>query len=167
MAETPDLFARLYDELHAAAAGRLATESDGHQLHPADLLHDVYLRMARAAPGRWASPEGFYAVAVATMRRVLIDRARGQNAVKRGGSQRRIMINVDELVAGSHQVEILDVERVLDELAGNHPEYVRVVELRFFGGMSERQTAEVLQQSVYEVRRAWKEIRDFMRSRLT
>jgi RNA polymerase sigma factor (TIGR02999 family) len=144
----------VYDELRRRAAGHLRRERRGHTLRPTDLVHETYLRLS-AQNSRWQNREQFFAVATRLMRRILVDHARRRAAAKRGGGLRVTL--AAEGVAGSDRdsPDLLDLDAALDELAALDERQVRLVELRYFAGMSIAEAARVLGLSPATVSREW------------
>jgi RNA polymerase sigma factor (TIGR02999 family) len=149
----------VYEQLRALAASRMANEAAGHTLQPTALVHEAFLRLLRLPPGSVQNRVHFFALAAQAMRRILADHARRHRAAKRGGSAVRVPL---ELVEGGapgtpagDDVAADDLDAALEDLAKLDERQARVVELRFFGGLSIEETAEVLAVSPATVKRDW------------
>ncbi len=158
-----ELFTVLYRELHSLAHSAMRREGPGHILQTTALIHETYMRLAKSSDGRWRNREHFYRVAARAMRRILVSEARSRRAVKRGGGRRPV--SLDELgevgrVSGRFEDRFADLEeldKALDKLGKqNGAERIcRVVELRFFAGLTHKETADVLKVSRATVRQDW------------
>lgn len=152
---TEQLTALVYDELRRIAAGYLRAERPDHTLQPTALVHEAFLRLS-AHSAEWENRSHFLAIAATTMRRVLVDHARRRAAAKRDGG---IMITMDDAVgapeAGADALDLLAVDEALARFAALDERAARVVELRFFGGLSVEETAEALRISSASVKRDW------------
>lgn len=145
----------LYRELHGMAHGRLRHERPGATLQTTALVHEAYLRLVDQRQVEWRDRGHFLALAATMMRRVLVDRARTRDAVKRGGGEPAIALTEIQSLGVDPEVEILDVDRALDRLAAAFPRAARVVELRFFGGLELEEIGEVVGISLRTVKRDW------------
>jgi RNA polymerase sigma factor (TIGR02999 family) len=158
-----DLLPRVYDELRALADAYMRRERAGHTLQPTALVHEAFLRLLRLPPGSVQNRIHFFALAAQAMRRILADHARRHRAAKRGGSAVRVPLELVEgtpAIAGyapGTQTEVAadDLDTALEDLAKLDARQARVVELRFFGGLSIEETAEVLAVSPATVKRDW------------
>jgi RNA polymerase sigma factor (TIGR02999 family) len=143
----------VYRELRKRAAGHLRRERRGHTLRPTDLVHEAYLRLC-AQNSAWQNREQFFGVASRLMRRILVDHARARAAAKRGGGLRVTL--VDSPVASSQsEPDLLDLDSALDELAVLDERQARLVELRFFGGLSVDEAAAATGVSLATAAREW------------
>ena len=164
------LFDLLYAELKEVAARRMRGEAHDHTLQPTALLHEAWLRLDGFRQGAWQGPEHYKAVAARAMRQVLVDHARGRDAERRGG--RRATQPLDEerdrswVVEGADRVEILALEAALTALAERSERQARVVELRFFGGLGQAETAQALGVSEETVKRDWRLARAWLHREL-
>jgi RNA polymerase sigma-70 factor, ECF subfamily len=147
-------FDDLYAELRAAAARSLRSERDGHTLRPTALVHEAYLRLS-AHRGRWESHEQFVAAAAGAMRRILVDHARRRGAARRGEGQRPVTLTAGSAASGPLEIDVLALHHALHELAAVDERSARVVELRFFGGLTTGKAARVLEISAASVKRDW------------
>jgi RNA polymerase sigma factor (TIGR02999 family) len=145
----------VYQELRRLAASYLRRERPGQTLQPTGLVHEAYLRLLKDRPDRWQNRAHFCAIAAHSMRQILIERARARGALKRGGAQPRVTLD-EALVAGGEQsIDILALDRALEKLATLDAEQARLVELRFFGGLTVEETAEEMGISPATVKRHW------------
>jgi RNA polymerase sigma factor (TIGR02999 family) len=144
----------VYEELRRLAAHYLRGERADHTLQPTALVNEAYLCLAKQDDVRWQNRAHFLAIAANTMRRVLVDHARERGAVKRGGDRRRVTLR-SSIALDDRDVDILSLDEALQKLAGFDPEGARVVELRFFGGLTVEETAEATGTSPATVKRTW------------
>ena len=151
------LFPVVYDELRRLASGHLKGERSGHTLQTTALVHEAYLRLVDLRRIEWQDRAHFFGVASGAIRRILIDHARARNRDKRGGGA--VHVSIDEVLAVSVTEppgpELLELDRALTALAALHPDKARVVELRFFGGLTLPEIAEVLGVTRRTVDRYW------------
>ena len=156
----------LYNELHEMARRRLARERAGATLQTTALVHEAYLRLVDQRHVHWRDRGHFLALAATMMRRVLVDRARARRAGKRGSGEQAITLT-DVAAAGlDPAVEVLDVDRALERLANAYPRPARVVELRFFGGLSHADVARAFGVSVPTIERRWRLARAWLHAEL-
>jgi RNA polymerase sigma factor (TIGR02999 family) len=156
----------VYDELRRQAARHLRRERREHTLRPTALVHEAYLRLAgQRAP--WRNRAQFFGVAARVMRRILVDHARGHGAAKRGGSWCRVGLEEDTAVARPRDLEVLALEAALADLAGLDPDKARLVELRYFGGLSLEEAASVLEVSPSTATREWRMAKAWLYRRIT
>jgi RNA polymerase sigma factor (TIGR02999 family) len=153
----------IYDELRRLAAQRLAREKPGLTLQPTALVHEAYLRLVDSESiGHWDSRGHFFAAAAEAMRRILVENARRRGREKHGGGRRREHPELDELgVSGSSQ-ELLALHEALEQFALHDPVKAKLVELRFFGGLTLSQAAECLEISPSTADRAWRYARAWL-----
>jgi RNA polymerase sigma-70 factor (ECF subfamily) len=146
----------VYGELHRMASRSMAGENPGNSLQPTALVNEAWLHLVEARDVRWQDRAHFFAVSAQMMRRILVDGARARRSEKRGGGLLRLNLNesIDGVVDRS--AELISLDEALDRLAGFDPRKAKVIELRFFGGMSVEETAEVLKISPQSVMRDWK-----------
>lgn len=146
----------VYDELHAIAAGYLSADGADITLSPTELVHEAYLRLADAGRIAARGRAYFFAAAARAMRRIIVDHARRRNRLKRGGGRR--VITLDDAVSfagGGRPIDVLDLERGLEALTDIAERSVRVVECRFYGGLSIGDTALTLGVTPRTVNRDW------------
>jgi RNA polymerase sigma factor (TIGR02999 family) len=144
----------VYQELHRLAQSYMRRERPDHTLQPTALIHEAYLRLA-GEDVDWKSREHFIGVAAHVMRRVLVDHARAHRAEIRGGDRRRVELDEGLAVAAERSDEVLLVDGALERLAKRNQRQARVVELRYFGGLSMEEIAAVLSMSLRSVKRDW------------
>jgi len=149
------LFSLVYDELRRIAHRQMAGERPDHTLDTTGLLHEAYLRLVDQASADWADRVHFFAVASNAMRRILVDYARRFRTAKRGGAPRRVSLTDAMLVTEERADTLLAVDEALGELARIDERLSRVVECRFFAGLTEAETAQVLGVTDRTVRRDW------------
>lgn len=158
----------LYPELKKIAARFLGNERAGHTLDPHALLHEGWMRIAASDPIAYQNRAHFLALSAQTMRRVLIDHARGRHREKRGGHQQQLSLTaVEGWNPVAYDEDLLDLDKALDDLARADPRAARVVELRFFGGLLEEDIASTLGVSVITVKRDWKVARAWLMHRMS
>ncbi len=135
----------VYQELRALAASRLAQEQPGQTLQATALVHEAYLRLVgRDAAAHWNSRAHFFAAAAEAMRRILVDQARRKQADKRGGRGRRVPLEAADVGLTSPADELLDIDEALTRLAAEDPQAARLIQLRYFSGLSIEDAAEVV-----------------------
>lgn len=156
----------VYEQLRAIARQRMAGERPGNTLQATALVHEAYLRLVGEREVAWAGRAHFFATAAEAIRRILIDHARARAQVKRGGGRQRVPLNVVDLAVDADPHGILSVDEAISRLEIQDAELGRIVRLRFFAGLSERETAEVLGVSDRSVRRAWALARAWLRREL-
>ena len=143
----------VYEELRKLAAQKLAQEKPGQTLQATALVHEAYLRLV--GDQHFDNRGHFFAAAAAAMRRILVEDARRKRAVKHGGQVRRLDVDIDRLESPNHADEILAVDEALAKLARENPAVARLVNLRYFAGMTLDEAAAVLQVSVRTAYRYW------------
>lgn len=161
------LMALVYDELRAIAHRQLRRRRPGQTLDTTALVHEAYLKLVDPAGAAWQERRHFFAVAAIAIRHILVDAARRRAARKRGGEVLRITFDElapvhKDLGANADAVEILALDEALTSLAALNERLSRLVELRFFAGLTEEETAEVLGTSERTVRRDWRKARAFL-----
>jgi RNA polymerase sigma factor (TIGR02999 family) len=147
----------IYDELRRIAGAQMRRERAGHTLQATAVVHEAYLRLAGEQEIQWQSRAHFFAIAARAMRQVLLDYARQRHAGKRGGEgAQKVEIDVD-LLAGANRIEdIVAIDEVVTRLSELDQQQGRIVELRFFGGLSVEETAEAMGISDSTVKREWR-----------
>lgn len=146
----------VYDELRRIAHSYMQRERNGHTLETTALVNEAYLRLAGQQRIDWQSRTHFFAVTAQVMRHILIDHARRRQYAKHGGELRQVDIEEAALMSQERAAELVALDEALDELARLDPRKSRVVELRYFGGLSLEETAQVLEISLMTVRRDWR-----------
>jgi RNA polymerase sigma-70 factor, ECF subfamily len=156
----------IYDELRSLAANYLRRERPDHTLQPTALVHEAYLRMIDQSQVSWQNRAHFFGIAAQMMRRILVDHARAHNAGKRGADFQKLSLddNIDKAVERSG--ELIALDEALKELAGVDEQKARIVELRYFGGLSFEETAEALGVSAVTVKRHWRMARAWLFGRM-
>ncbi len=145
----------LYDELHRLALYYMRNERPGHTLQATALVNEAYLKLVDQSEANWENRAQFIAVAAQVMRRVLIDHARARKAAKRGGLQQKIPLEDVVLAAEGQPDDLIALDAALDRLAKIDERQSRIVELRYFGGLTVEQAADVLGISPKTVKRDW------------
>jgi RNA polymerase sigma factor (TIGR02999 family) len=145
----------VYEELHRLAAHYLGAERSNHTLQPTALVHEAYLRLINQRQVDWRNRAQFMGVAAGIMRRILINHARDRAVSKRGGSREQVSLSLVEASAAGPQVELIDLEEALERLNVLDARKARVVELKFFGGLTMDEIAEVLDISRATAEREW------------
>lgn len=156
----------VYAELRSRAARYLRRERSGHTLQPTALVHEAFLRLLGQHSVEWRSRAQFFGVAAQMMRRILVDHARSKYADKRGGVSIKLDVESLEDVAVGSVVDVVAVDEALKRLAELDPDQARVVELRFFGGLTVEETAEVIGSSPRTVKREWRSARAWLHKEL-
>ena len=157
----------VYDELHRLAHQHMRRENVGHMLQTSALVNEAYVRLIDASQVRWENRAHFFGIAARLMRRILVDDARRRNFDKRGGHT--IHVPLDEVLTVPQQqaVNLVALEDALKRLASIEARQSEIVELRFFGGLSVEETAEVLKVSQRTVMREWNFARAWLRKEMT
>lgn len=143
-------------ELHRLAHAYMRRERKGHTLQATALVNEVFLRLAHTANPRWQDRAHFVGIAARLMRRVLVDHARARGYRKRGGGGQRVPLENVALITPEPEVDVIAVDRALEAFAKIDPRKSQIVELRFFGGLTVEETADVLGISVKTVKRDWR-----------
>jgi RNA polymerase sigma factor (TIGR02999 family) len=156
----------VYKELHRLAHHYMARERAGHSLQTTALVNEAYMRLVDYKRMRWQNRAHFFAVSAQLMRRILVERARRHNQ-KRGGGVRHVPLDEAAVVSGNRPADLVALDDALNTLARFDPRKVRVVEMRFFGGLSLDETAEVLQVSSVTVRRDLRTAKAWLHRELT
>lgn len=161
------LFAAVYQELRDLAGRAFEREPKSNTLQPTALVHEAYVRLVKQANVDWQGRTHFFAVAAQAMRRILVDRARQRGAVKRGGGKNRVLLD-DEAIPGLEpDDDLIAVDEALSKLAQLDPRQAQMVELRFFGGLSVAEAAEVVGMSKRSAEREWTMVRAWLRRELS
>jgi len=165
-----DVLPQTYQDLRRLAAQYLRNERPDHTLQPTALVHEAYMRLAALDRIRWRNRNHFIGVAAQLMRRILVDHARARGADKRWGSETRVPL--DDVIdtaeaAGGATVQLLDLDRALNDLSSVDPRQTRIVELRYFGGLSVEETADAMSLSPSTVKNEWRMARAWLHRALT
>jgi|SRR5579883_1911624 len=159
----------VYDELRRAAQAYMRRERTNHTLQASALVNEVYLRLVDITNVRWQDRAHFFAIAASMMRRILLDAARARSARKRGGGDLRVTFEEDRLDAEASRqaASLIEIDQAIDTLSKVDPRKAKVVELRFFGGLSVDEMAQVLGISPQSVKRDWKLARAWLLKELS
>jgi RNA polymerase sigma factor (TIGR02999 family) len=145
----------VYDELRRLAASYMRRERPGQTLQATALVHDAYIRLMQDSKLSWQNRSHFFGIAARSMRQILVERARARRAVKRGGSRIRVTLDAGLLATEAPAIDLEALDEALTRLEALDPELARVVEVRFFGGLSIDEAAETLDVSPATVKRRW------------
>jgi RNA polymerase sigma factor (TIGR02999 family) len=156
----------VYGELRAIAHRQLGARGRAGTLSTTDLVHEAYLKLVDQSQAEWRDRAHFLALASVAMRHVLVDRAKARAALKRGGGRRRVSFNEGDIGREDQPEAMLQLDEALERLAAAEPRLARVVECRFFGGLTEEEIAEVLAVTVRTVQRDWAKARMLLRRAL-
>jgi len=162
-----ELLPLVYDELHRQAARYLRRERAAHTLQTTALIHEAYLRLIDQRDVRWQSRTHFFAIAAQMMRRVLVDYARAKHREKRGRGNVCLPLEAVTIVADEKGVDLMALDQALTRLAALDEQQARVVELRYFGGLSLEETGEALHVSRATAARDWDVAKAWLRRELT
>jgi len=162
-----ELVPLLYDDLRRLAAAHMRREPAGHSLQPTALVHETYVRLVEQRQAEWVSRAHFFGAAAGVMRRILVDLARARRADKRGGQLTRVTLAEDVAAGGPTEIDVLALHESLERMATFSPRQARIVELRYFGGLTIEETAAVLDISDATVVREWTIAKAWLRSALS
>ena len=171
MGDPAELMPQVYDELRRLAANYLRHERPGQTLQATALVHEAFLRLSKEKNQPWKNRTHFLAIAALSMRQILVQRARARNAEKRGGPHAD-RITLDESVMADHArdatagVDVLALDAALERLAALDPHQAKIVELRYFGGLTVEEAAEALDISPATVKRHWTVARAWLKKEL-
>ena len=154
-AAASELLPLVYERLRAIARERMRQENAGHTLQATALVHEAYLRLVGDEAMSWSSRAGFYCAAAQAMRRILIDHARRRGRVKRGGEMNRKPLDLVDLAADDDTEDVLALDEALTRLGERDARAAKIVELRFYAGLSVEDTAAALELSERTVKREW------------
>jgi RNA polymerase sigma factor (TIGR02999 family) len=167
----PDALERLaplvYDDLRRLASRYMRREPADHPLQPTALVHEAYLRLIDQHRVKWRNRAHFYGVAASLMRRILVDHVRARRADKRGGGWERVTLEELDAAATPRNVDVVALHEALERLAAFDPQQERIVELRYFGGLTIDETAEVIGVSPATVVREWTIAKAWLRADLS
>jgi RNA polymerase sigma factor (TIGR02999 family) len=150
-----ELLPLVYNELRNLAAARMAQEASGQTLQATALVHEAWMRVAGNGPRKWENRGHFFAAAAEAMRRILIENARRKSRLKHGGGQIRVELEEFNLAAASPDEQVLQLEDALEKLQAQDPPKAQIVVMKFFGGMTDREIAEVQGVTERTVERHW------------
>jgi RNA polymerase sigma factor (TIGR02999 family) len=157
----------VYSELRRLARYYLRAERSGHTLQPSDLVHEAYLRLVDEKEIDWQNRAHFFGIAAVRMRHILVEHARRRQAAKRGGDEFRLSLSKADLMAEKRDVNLLALDEALRRLEALDPQKSRIVEMRYFGGLTIEETAEALRISPATVKRDWSMARAWLRSEIS
>lgn len=150
------LMPQVHAELRKLAGRYLRKERATHTLQPTALVNEAFLKLVDQRSVKWQNRAHFFGIAAQAMRRILVDHARAHGAGKRGGGERRVSLDGAVAITGNVDIDVLALDEALTRLAAIDPQQSRVVELRYFGGLTMEETAEVMQISPATVGREWR-----------
>ncbi|SMO37483.1 sigma-70 family RNA polymerase sigma factor [Fodinibius sediminis] len=161
------LYPRVYDELRTIAKWHLRRERGDHTIQKTALVHEVYLKLIDQTQISWQNRAHFFGIAARAMRQILVDYARKRNAQKRGGDKKHIPFEEDKLDLDNHMEALLEFNDIIDKLAEFDERKSKVVEMRFFAGMTIREIAELLDVSPRTINRDWMKARGWIYQELS
>jgi RNA polymerase sigma factor (TIGR02999 family) len=162
-----ELMPLIYEDLRQRALAFLRRERPDHTLQPTALVHETYLRLAGQEHVEWQSRGHFFGIAAQMMRRILVDHARAHGRGKRGGAVLKVTLDDQVAAVDPPECDLLLVDQALTELAAMDPRQARIVELRYFGGLTEAEVADVLDISRSTVTREWRIAKGWLFRRIT
>ena len=162
-----ELLPLVYSELRRLASRYLRHERTGHTLQPTALVHEAYMRLVDQRKVRWRSRAHFFGISAQIMRRILVDHARAHRAEKRGAGWEHVPLVEDRLPSGADDVDVVALDEALNGLATVDPQQARIVELRYFGGLTIEEVAEVTRISAATVVREWTMAKAWLRAELS
>lgn len=157
----------VYDELKKIAAYKLSSERSNHTLQATALVHEAYLRLIDQHSVNWQNRAHFFAIASEMMRRILVNHAESHNAKKRNEGKTLVSLDDVENLAGESEVDLIFLDNALNELAEFDETQAKIVELKFFGGLTNEEAAEVLGVSDSTIKREWRMARAWLTAKLT
>lgn len=159
-----DLVTLVYTELSRKGHQLMQRERSGHMLQTSALVHETYVRLLELGKIRWRNRNHFFAVAAGVMRRILVDQARAQGAVKRGGDAQQVTLDEDHIAEYSKHkaIDMLALDKALERLSDKDNVQAKVVELRYFGGFTVDETAKILGISPATIKRKWTMARSWL-----
>ena len=161
------LFAAVYQQLRNLAGQFFRREPEGNTLQPTALVHEAYMKLVDQTHADWHGRTHFFAVAAQAMRRILVDHARQRGAAKRGGNRHRIALDDNLAVESNRDTDLLALDDALTKLTKLDPRQARMIELRFFGGLSVAAVAKVMGMSTRSAEREWTMVRAWLRRELS
>ncbi len=162
-----ELMPLVYEELRRIAHRYMRRERPGQSMQTTALVNEAYLRLVGSAPAEWQDRAHFFAISATVMRHLLVDRARARQYEKRGGGARQVSLDEAAVVSPAQDLDLLALDEALDKLAEVDERKSRLVELRYFGGLSAEETAEVLGVSEITVKREWLKAKAWLYRELT
>ena len=164
--DSAEMMEAIYDDLRALAGGYFRSQPDDHTLQPTALVHEAFVRLARQDASKFRGREHFFAVAATAMRQILTSHARKRLAAKRGGGAKQVTLTNIVLPEGPSTLDLVELDRVLSELEALNERQARLVEYRFFGGLTVPEIAKVLDVSVTTVEKDWRRARAWLAAEL-
>jgi RNA polymerase sigma-70 factor, ECF subfamily len=165
-AMTNELMAETYEHMKKLAAHYLKSEMSTVSLSPTVLVHEAYMKLSKQSLDAYESRGHFLALAATMMRRILVDHARSRNRIKRGGEMVRVVFDEDMKITSSRDNDVLAIDELLEELHQLDERQAKIIEMRFFGGMTVPEVAAVLSLSTRTIENEWKMCRAWLRTRL-
>jgi RNA polymerase sigma-70 factor (ECF subfamily) len=162
----PELFSLIYQDLHRLAASYMRKERLDHTLQATALVNEVYLRLFNGQPFRWENRRQLFGCMSQIMRHLLVDHARKQRAEKRGGVYQKLSLDDTQIASSEYPVEILALDEALEELGRINERQMKVVELRYFAGLTVEETASMLEVSPETVKLDWRFAKAWLSQRL-
>jgi RNA polymerase sigma factor (TIGR02999 family) len=156
----------VYDELRRIAARYISRERPGQTLQATALVNEAFVRLAAERPREFQNRTHFLAIAALSMRQILVQRARARNAIKRGGGPKKVTLDEHLIVGRPPDVDVEALDQALNRLAELDPDQARIVELRYFGGLTVEETAEAVGVSPATVKREWAMARAWLKRAL-
>jgi len=153
----------VYDELHRLARRYMRRENPGNTLQTSALVNEAYLRLVDQKNVRWQNRSHFFGIAAQLMRRILVDHARSHARQKRGGHAQRLSLDASAILTKERVVDLVTIDEVLSKLAEFDPQKSRIVEMKFFGGLTDNEVAECLNVSSRTVEREWRKAKAWLR----
>jgi RNA polymerase sigma-70 factor, ECF subfamily len=167
---TEQLMPVIYDELRRIARRQLRSERSNGTLQPTEVVHETYLKLFKPEKqdemAQWNDRSHFFAIASLQMRRLLVDHARARQADKRGGDLQRVELSEEEIQFPAIDIDLIALNEALDKLEELHPRPAKIVMMRYFGGMKEKEAAEALEISVTTLKREWEFARAWLYKKL-
>jgi len=167
---SPDAMDRLiplvYPHLHELAERHMAREHAGHTLQPTALVHEAFLKLADQKHAVWKNRAHFYAMASQIIRRILADHARGRGRAKRGGRHHRVLLDADVVSAYERNVDLIALDEALSQLSDSSEQQAKIVQMRFFGGLTIKEVATAISVSESTVEREWRYARAWLFRRM-
>ena len=157
----------VYEELRKQASGYLQNESSGHTLQATALVNEAFLKLCGQKKADWRSRTQFFYVGSQAMRRILVDHARSKGRQKRGGQMQRVVLRDEAVHATPPSTDVLGLHEAIEKLSRRDNRLAKIVEMRYFGGMTEAEVAEALELSVSTIQKDWKMIRAWLRRELS
>ena len=156
----------VYNELHRLARRYMRREHPGHTLQTSALVNEAYIRLVHQKDVRWQNRSHFFGVAAQLMRRILVDHARSHGRAKRGGDAHRLSLDATVIMSKEDVVDLVTIDEALTKLANIDPQKARIVEMKFFGGLSSDEVAECLHVSSRTIEREWRKAKAWLKAAL-